>query len=104
MGNPFQHTRDLIKFKISLSVLLGELEPRLAEVWLEAFESLDDAQMQELMALIESLDTTQACKVTLRYLMDNHYPFRELILFETDDAFKRRMGLEDYSGPDSLSN
>ncbi|MDQ7054573.1 MAG: hypothetical protein Q9P14_17425 [candidate division KSB1 bacterium] len=94
MGSYFELTRDLIRFKIHLIVATGGLEPKIAAVWEEAFNSLNDLQMMELMQRIEHLEPMQACKITLRYLMDHHYPFRELILYHTDDTFKRRMGLE----------
>ncbi len=94
MGSQFELTRDLIRFKIHLIVAKGGLEPKIAAVWEEAFNSLDDAQMLELIQRIEQLDPMQACKITLQYLMEHHYPFRELILYHTDETFKRRMGLE----------
>ncbi len=104
MGSQFKQTRELIRYKISLNVLLGELDSRVAEVWVEAFESLNDEQMLQLMNMLETLDPAQACKVTIKFLMDNYYPFRELILFQTDEAFKRKMGLQDYKNPDSYLN
>ena len=102
MGSQIEQTRELVKFKINLSVVLGELDEKVAEVWVDAFNSLNDAQMANLIAQIEFLNPAQACKVTLKYLMDNHYPFRELILYQTDDAFKRRMGLENFGKSDSF--
>ncbi|RMD99858.1 MAG: hypothetical protein D6814_04790 [Calditrichaeota bacterium] len=104
MGSQFEQTRELIRFKINLSVILGELNENVAKVWVEAFNSLNDNQMIHLMNQIQYLDPATACKITLKYLMDNYYPFRELILYQTDESFKKRMGLENLDNPGSYQN
>jgi hypothetical protein len=101
MRSQFELTREMIEFKINLNVILGELEEEFADIWIKAIRSLSDEQIAALIRITNALSPEQGSKFTLRYLMENYYPFRELVLYQTDDEFKRRMGLLDYDG---LSN
>ena len=103
MRSQFELTREMIEFKINLNVILGELEEEFAEIWIEAIRSLSDEQIAALIRITNALSPEQGSKFTLRYLMENNYPFRELVLYQTDDNFKRRMGLLDYDGRSDYS-
>jgi hypothetical protein len=96
MNSPYADTRANIELRLTLGVLVGDLDESLAEVWREAFRSLDDKDIEILMRRSVGLSSRQACMLTLRFLMERHYPFREMILYHTDDEFKRRMGLQDF--------
>lgn len=95
MGNPISRTRDLIAFRLNLHVLFGELDEEIGNIWISAIESLDDVQLAELIRRTDRLNKKEATRVTIQFLMQNHYPFRELVLYRTDEAFKKRMGLQD---------
>jgi hypothetical protein len=96
MSSPYAATRANIERRLTLGVILGDLDESLAEVWREAFRSLDDHEMATLMRLTSGLSHQRASAITLRFLMEHHYPFREMVLYHTDDNFKRRMRLLDY--------
>ncbi|MDZ7288603.1 MAG: hypothetical protein ONB44_03895 [candidate division KSB1 bacterium] len=96
MSNPYAETRANIECRLILGVLRGDLDESQAKVWREAFRSLDDSEFATLMRQIRGLSYQQASALTVRFLMDRYYPFREMILYQTDDSFKRRMRLLDY--------
>lgn len=94
--SPYAETRANIERRLTLGVLLGDLDESLAEVWREAFRSLDDSEFAILMRQAYGLNKRQASTLTLRFLMEHHYPFREMVMYQTDDQFKRRMGLQGF--------
>jgi hypothetical protein len=96
MSSPYATTRTNIERRLTLGVLRGDLDESLADVWREAFRSLNDQEMAALVRLTRGLSHQRASAVTLRFLMEHHYPFREMVLYHTDDHFKRRMMLSDY--------
>jgi hypothetical protein len=96
MSSPYAATRLNIDRRLILGVLRGELDESQAEVWREAFRSLKDHEMAALMRLTRGQSPQKASAITLRFLMEHHYPFREMVLYQTDDGFKRRMMLSDY--------
>jgi hypothetical protein len=96
MSSPYAATRANIERRLMLGVLLGDLDESLAEVWRQAFRSLDDSEIATLMRQTHSLSNHRASALTLRFLMERHYPFREVVIYHTDDDFKRRMGLLDF--------
>jgi hypothetical protein len=95
MSSPYAATRTNIERRLTLGVLRGDLDESLAEVWREAFRSLNDRELAVLVRLTRSLSPHRASATTLRFLMEHHYPFREMVLYQTDDDFKRRMMLLD---------
>jgi hypothetical protein len=95
MNSIFADARETIELRLTLSVILGELDEALAAVWRDAFRNLEDKDIALLMMLTRGLDDRHASAVTLRFLMNRSYPFREMVLYQTDDAFKRRMGLDE---------
>jgi hypothetical protein len=95
MSSPYAATRANIERRLTLGVLRGDLDESLADVWREAFRSLNDEDMAVLMRLTRGLSPYRASAATLRFLMEHHYPFREMVLYRTDDDFKRRMRLLD---------
>lgn len=94
MSSLYAEARETIELRLTLSVILGELDESLARVWSEAFQSLRDEDIAELMRITRSMVAHEASSATLRFLMDHFYPFREMVLYHTDDGFKRRMGLD----------
>lgn len=95
MANLCQKTREDIEWRLTLNVLLGDLDETVTEVWRQAIRSLDDRDLAALIRQAAVLPERHASALTLRFLMARHFPFREMILYQTDDAFKRRMGLTD---------
>jgi hypothetical protein len=96
MSSPYAETRANIERRLILGVLLGDLDESLADVWREAFRSLKDSEIATLMRRARGLNNRRASAFTIRFLMEHHYPFREMVLYHTDDDFKRRMGLLDF--------
>jgi hypothetical protein len=96
MSSPYAETRANIERRLILGVLRGDLDESLAGVWREAFRSLDDHEIAALVRQTRGLSYQKASGLTLRFLMERHYPFREMVLYQTDDNFKRRMMLSDY--------
>jgi len=96
MNSPYAATRANIERRLTLGVLRGDLDESLADVWREAFRSLNDQEMAALVRLTRGSSHQRASTITLRFLMEHHYPFREMVLYHTDDNFKRRMMLVDY--------
>jgi len=96
MSSSYAATRANIDRRLILGVLRGDLDESLAEVWREAFRSLNDREMATLMHLTRGQSRQKVSAITLRFLMEHHYPFRETVLYQTDDRFKRRMMLSDY--------
>jgi len=96
MRSPYAATRANIERRLILGILRGELEEAQAEVWREAFRSLSDREMAALVLQTRGRSQQSASAVTIRFLMEHHYPFREMVLYETGDGFKRRMRLSDY--------
>ncbi|MDZ7345084.1 MAG: hypothetical protein ONA90_11295 [candidate division KSB1 bacterium] len=92
--SPYAEARANIERRLALGVLLGDLDESVAEVWREAFRSLDDGEIGRLMWQTRGLSPRQASALTLRFLMEHYYPFREMVVYHTDDQFKRRMGLQ----------
>lgn len=88
--------RDAIELRLTLSVILGQLDETIAQIWKDAIRSLDDREIEQLIRCVWNLPEAQLSSATLKFLMDKYYPFRELILYGTDDEFKRRMGLLDF--------
>ena len=97
MSSPYATTRANIERRLILGILRGDLDESLAEVWREAFRSLDDQDIAALMRQTRGLSCQKASALTVRFLMEHHYPFREMVLYNTGDEFKRRMKLLDYS-------
>lgn len=95
MTNLCAKTRENIEWRLTLSVLLGDLDESVTEVWLQAIRSLDDQDLAALIRQAAVLPERHACALTLRFLMERHFPFREMIMYQTDETFKRRMGLAD---------
>ena len=95
MRSPYSEARESIDLKLTLGVLLGGLHESHAEVWKDAFRHLDDKEMGMLIRKTSSLDSRRATSYTVRFLMERHYPFREMIQYHTNDGFKIRMGLYD---------
>jgi hypothetical protein len=96
MRSSYAATRANIDRRLVLGVLRGELDESQAEVWREAFRSLNDCELAALVRLTRGLSHQRVSALTLRFLMEHHYPFREMVLYQTDDRFKRRMMLTDY--------
>ncbi len=94
MNSIYADARETIELRLTLNVILGELDESMARVWREAFRSLQDDDIAKLMLLTRGLDDHQASSITLRFLMDRCFPFREMVQYQTDEAFKRRMGLD----------
>lgn len=94
MNSIYAEARETIELRLTLNVILGQLDETLARVWCDAFRCLNDGDIAQLMMLTRGLDDHRASSVTLRFLMQHCYPFREMVLYQTDDAFKRRMGLD----------
>jgi hypothetical protein len=69
------------------------LDESFAALWRNAISSLEDDEIEGLMKKVSSLNLPLAAAFTLRFLMEHHYPFREIIIYQTDDDFKRRIGL-----------
>jgi len=95
MSSPYAATRANIERRLTLGILRGDLDESLAEVWREAFRNLNDQDMAALMRLMRGTSPQRAGATTLRFLMEHHYPFREMVLYHTGDDFKRRMMLLD---------
>lgn len=99
MSSKFDDARDSIELKLTLKVLLGYLEEDIAVVWRNAIRQLDDTDIAHLTRLTQNCPDYKVSSVLLKYLMNKNYPFRELILYRTDEAFKRRLGIkETYRG------
>lgn len=96
MRSPYAATRANIERRLILGILRGELEEAQAEVWREAFRSLSDREMAALVQQTRSRSPQRASAITIRFLMEHHFPFREMVLYQTGDDFKRRMRLSDY--------
>lgn len=96
MRSPYAATRANIERRLILGILRGELDEAQAEVWREAFRSLSDREMAQLIQQTRGRNPQRATALTIRFLMEHHYPFREMVLYQTDDGFKRRMMLSDY--------
>jgi hypothetical protein len=94
MSSPYAATRENIELRLTLNVILGDLDESFAHVWRDAFRSLEDRDIARLLMMARRLDAHQASALTLRVLMEHHYPFREMVMYQTDAAFKRRMGLD----------
>lgn len=95
ISNSCQEARRRIKQRLQFSVSLGRLDEPLAKLWHEAFNHLDDQEMALLIERAGALSQRAASALTLRSLMENFYPFREMIICQTDDAFKKRMGMSE---------
>jgi hypothetical protein len=95
MSSIYADARETIELRLTLNVILGELDEGHATVWRDAFRNLQDNDIALLMMLTRGLDDRHASAVTLRFLMNRSYSFREMVLYQTDDAFKRRMGLDE---------
>jgi hypothetical protein len=96
MNSLYADARETIELRLTLNVILGELDESLASVWRDAFRSLQDKDFAQLLMMTRGLDDHQASATTLRFLMDHCYPFREMVLYQTDAAFRRRMGLDEF--------
>lgn len=96
MSSLYAEARETIELRLTLSVILGELDESLARVWSEAFQSLSDEDIARLMRITRGMDDHEASSATLRFLMDHFYPFREMVLYRTNDVFRRRMGLDGF--------
>lgn len=96
MSRSYTATRANIERRLTLAILRGDLDESVAEVWREAFRSLNDAEMAALIRLLRDSSPARVSAITLRFLMEHYYPFREMVLYETDETFKRRMMLHDY--------
>ena len=95
MDGLFGKARENIELKLILSVLLGDMEEEMAEIWKEAIRGLDDQDMRQLVLLTRGQPDESVPSVTLKFLMERSYSFREMILYQTAPEFRRRMGLED---------
>jgi len=96
MSSLYADARETIELRLALNVILGDLGESQARVWCDAFRSLQDEDIAQLMMITRRLNERQASSATLRFLMERFYPFREMVLYQTDAAFKRRMGLEEF--------
>jgi len=96
MNSPYAATRANIERRLNLGVAKGDLDESQAEVWREAFRSLDDQEIATLMRATRRASPQHASAMTIRFLMEHHYPFREMVLYQTDENFKRRMHLSEY--------
>ena len=90
-----KETRENIELKLTLSVVLGDLDEGFANLWIDAVRSLNDRDMSLLIKQAAGLNGRHASSLTLRFLMQHHYPFREMVLYHTDDDFKKKMGLNE---------
>jgi len=95
MSSVYAEARETIELRLTVSVILGDLDESVAGVWSEAFRCLPDEDIGTLMRLTRGLNGHQASSATIRFLMDRCFPFREMVIYQTDDDFKRRMGLEE---------
>lgn len=93
MGGPFDSARDSIELRLTLNVILGYLEESVAEVWKDAINKLDDREIAYLARVTQKHPIHEVSRMMLRYLMQKSYPFKEMILYRTDEDFKRRLGL-----------
>lgn len=96
MREVFEDAKAKIEHLLTLNVLRGELDEHVAQVWKEAVGSLEDYDFAHLMRLCRNLPRAKVTSAIIRFLMERHYPFRELVIYNTDADFKRRMGLEDF--------
>lgn len=94
MNSIFADARETIELRLTLNVILGELDESMAGVWRDAFRCLQDDDIAKLMMMTRGLDDHRASSITMRFLMDRCFPFREMVLYQTNDDFKRRMGLD----------
>ncbi len=96
MGAVNDDARDSIELKLTLNVILGHLEENVAQVWKDAIRKLDDDEISYLMRLANKYPSSIVSTVMLKFLMRKSYPFKEMILYQTDENFKRRMGIDDF--------
>ncbi|MFQ5823607.1 MAG: hypothetical protein ACE5JB_06090 [bacterium] len=95
MCEAIDDTRDTIELKLTLNVILGNLEESIAEVWKDAIRKLDDEEISQLTWLAQRYPSSKFSSIMLKFLMNKSYPFKEMILYQTDENFKRRMGIDD---------
>lgn len=93
ISNSCQEARKRIEQRLQFSVSLGRLDEPLAKLWHEAINHLDDQKMAMLIERASALSNRAAGALTLRSLMESFYPFREMIIYHTDDEFKKKMGM-----------
>lgn len=96
MGVVNDDARDSIELKLTLNVILGQLEESVAQVWKEAIRELDDEEISRLIRLAQIYPSSKVSSIMLKCLMKKSYPFKEMILYQTDENFKRRMGIDDF--------
>ena len=84
-----------IEWRLALGVLTGVVDEAVAEVWRRALSELKDGDLRDLVHRTQGLSEGEGWRETIRFLMARNYPFREFILYETDDDFKRRLGIPD---------
>ena len=87
--------RQEIEWRLTLGVLSGMMDESVAEVWQRALEELKDGDLHDLIRSTQGLSDVDSWRATIRFIMARNYPFREFILYETDDEFKRRLGIRD---------
>lgn len=102
MGGLFDDTRDTIELRLTLNVILGYLEESVAEVWKEAIRQLNDEEISQLTRVTQKCPNSQVSSVLLKFLMRKSYPFKEMILYRTDENFKRKLGIDDFGKEEFL--
>ncbi|HEX32185.1 MAG TPA: hypothetical protein ENF88_00660 [Candidatus Acetothermia bacterium] len=90
-----EQIRREIEWRLTLGVLSGMMDESVAEVWKRALDELKDGDLHDLIRSTRGLSDGESWRATIRFIMSRNYPFREFILYETDDEFKRRLGIRD---------
>jgi|GEM_PF-1981163 hypothetical protein len=93
--NKLDKVREEIEWRLTLGVLSGMMDEAVAEVWKRAVDELKDGDLQDLILTTRGLSEAESWRATIRFIMSRNYPFREFILYETDEEFKRRLGIRD---------
>ncbi|MFQ5707313.1 MAG: hypothetical protein ACE5HO_07675 [bacterium] len=95
MSGVFDNARDSIELRLTLNVLLGNIEESIAQVWKEAIRNLNDAEIAHLTRVVQRCPHYKVSSEVVKLLMKKSYPFKEMILYQTDEDFKRRLGLDE---------
>jgi len=82
-----------IEIKLFINKCLGYIDEITVDTWLHAINSLEIDDFAKLVQMAKGRSKHQVASLTLQFLSQRNYAFREYIMYNTTQAFQHKMGL-----------
>lgn len=99
MRDAYAEAKIDIEIKLFLNKCLGYLDELTVDTWLEAINSLEADEFAELVRMAKGQTKHQLASLTLQFLSQRNYAFREFIMYNTTQDFQYKMGLSKSINP-----